>query len=110
MTKGLGLNRRKGLRGNRRSYFVELFRGRQKTAINIPHGTAEATAPIIISASRATEIPAFYADWFMHRVGIGHVKWINPFNGQPGYIVETVKMNDQRFGVEPKERISKRKA
>jgi len=74
MTRGLGLNRRKVLRGNRRSFFVESFRGWQKTAINTPHGTAEGIAPVIISASRATDIPAFYADWFMHRVRIGYLK------------------------------------
>ena len=27
----------------------------------------EAQAPVIISASRSTDIPAFYADWFMER-------------------------------------------
>ncbi len=26
--------------------------------------TVEAFAPVIVSASRATDIPAFYADWF----------------------------------------------
>jgi hypothetical protein len=71
---------------------------------------AEGIAPVIISASMTTDIPAFYADWFMHRVRIGHVKWINLFNGRPRYVVETVRMIDQGFGVEPKERISKRKA
>ena len=25
-------------------------------------------APLIISASRSTDIPAFYADWFFHRL------------------------------------------
>ena len=28
----------------------------------------EATAPVIISASRSTDIPAFYSKWFMNRI------------------------------------------
>jgi DNA repair photolyase len=46
----------------------------------------EAQAPIIISASRATDIPAFYADWFVQRLQDGYVKWKNPFNGVPLYV------------------------
>ena len=34
----------------------------------------------IISASRRTDIPAFYAEWFMNRVREGHVRWMNPFS------------------------------
>ena len=36
--------------------------------------------PVILSASRATDIPAFYADWFMNRLRAGWFKWTNPFN------------------------------
>jgi len=46
----------------------------------------EAQAPIIISASRSTDIPAFYADWFIQRLKDGYVKWTNPFNGVPLYV------------------------
>ncbi len=46
----------------------------------------EATAPVIISASRSTDIPAFYADWFINRLKGGYVVWKNPFNQQPMYI------------------------
>ena len=35
----------------------------------------EAQAPVIISVSRSTDIPAFYADWFMRRLKEGYVKW-----------------------------------
>ena len=36
-----------------------------KIHITIENGdSVEATAPIIISASRSTDIPAFYAKWF----------------------------------------------
>ena len=45
-----------------------------------------AQAPIIVSASRSTDIPTFYADWFIERWKIGYVKWKNPFNGSPLYV------------------------
>jgi DNA repair photolyase len=35
---------------------------------------------MIISASRRTDIPAFYADWFMKRVREGFFHRVNPFN------------------------------
>ena len=38
--------------------------------------------PIIISASRATDIPTFYSDWLISRVEEGYLKWKNPFNGK----------------------------
>ena len=46
----------------------------------------EATAPVIISASRSTDIPAFYAKWFFNRLEKGYCVWYNPFNQQPMYI------------------------
>ena len=46
----------------------------------------EAQAPTIVSASRSTDIPAFYSDWFIDRLKEGYVKWKNPFNGVPLYI------------------------
>lgn len=42
----------------------------------------EVPAPDIISASRSTDIPAFYADWFFHRLETGYSVWNNPFNGK----------------------------
>ena len=45
-----------------------------------------AQMPIIVSASRSTDIPAFYSDWFMERLNAGYVKWFNPFNGVPLYV------------------------
>lgn len=41
----------------------------------------DAQAPIIVSASRSTDIPAFYSDWLIQRMNDGYVKWKNPFNG-----------------------------
>ena len=46
----------------------------------------EATAPIIISASRSTDIPAFYARWFFNRLDKGYCVWYNPFNRQKMYV------------------------
>ena len=46
----------------------------------------EAQAPVIISASRSTDIPAFYAQWFINRLKAGYCVWYNPFNRQPMYI------------------------
>jgi len=37
---------------------------------------------VIISASRRTDIPAFYADWFMNRVRAGYFYRLNPFNNR----------------------------
>lgn len=45
-----------------------------------------AQAPLIISASRATDIPAFYADWFFRRLDNGYLRWRNPFSGQESYV------------------------
>ena len=46
----------------------------------------KAKHPVIVSASRSTDIPAFYSDWFFHRLKIGYSAWINPFNGVPMYV------------------------
>jgi len=48
--------------------------------------TFKAQAPIIVSASRSTDIPAFYADWFFHRLKVGYSAWTNPFNGVKSYV------------------------
>jgi DNA repair photolyase len=59
----------------------------QNTQIQRDNGIiAEAQAPVIISASRSTDIPAFYADWFFHRLKAGYSTWINPFNGVKSFV------------------------
>ena len=45
-----------------------------------------AQTPLIVSASMATDIPAFYADWFFHRLEKGYIRWRNPFSGQDSYV------------------------
>jgi DNA repair photolyase len=58
-----------------------------KTQITDEHGNnVKASSPVIISASRSTDIPAFYANWFLHRLKTGYSAWINPFNGAKSYI------------------------
>lgn len=42
--------------------------------------------PVIVSASRSTDIPGFYADWFLHRLKVGYSAWTNPFNGVLSYV------------------------
>lgn len=50
--------------------------------------------PVLISASRSTDIPAFYADWFFYRLDkAGYSAWTNPFNGVKSY----VSYKDTRF-------------
>jgi len=54
--------------------------------INAAHGPVDAVAPEIIAASRATDIPAFYAPWFINRLRAGHARWVNPFSGRPQFV------------------------
>jgi DNA repair photolyase len=53
----------------------------------------DAQFPVIVSASRSTDIPAFFADWFFHRLKLGYSAWTNPFNGVKSYVA----YNDTRF-------------
>ena len=57
-----------------------------ETTLFLQEEKKKAIAPTIISASRATDIPAFYPQWFMNRLYEGYSKWINPFNSRPQYI------------------------
>lgn len=57
-----------------------------ETVIETIDGSKKAIAPEIISASRSTDIPAFYADWFLNRLRQGYAKWVNPFNQRPQFI------------------------
>lgn len=63
------------------------FKGWQRVKMTTDEGqTVDSVAPEIISASRSTDIPAFYADWFINRLKKGYVRWINPFNGKSQYV------------------------
>ncbi|WP_300933708.1 DUF1848 family protein, partial [uncultured Duncaniella sp.] len=49
-----------------------------KIRITLDSGVSvEAQAPVIVSASRSTDIPAFYADWFFERLKRGYSAWTN---------------------------------
>jgi len=53
------------------------YSGEQRSAI----------APLIISASRSTDLPAFHSAWLVNRLKSGYVCWMNPFNRtNPQYI------------------------
>lgn len=56
------------------------------TNIIVDGRSVKAQAPVIVSASRSTDIPAFYADWFFDRLEKGYSAWTNPFNGVKSYI------------------------
>lgn len=46
----------------------------------------KALAPVIVSASRATDIPAFFSPWFFDRLDKGYCVWKNPYNGKDSYV------------------------
>lgn len=59
----------------------------EKIKIKTQNGDiVDALAPVIISASRSTDIPAYFSKWFMNRIEKGYCVWYNPFNQQPSYI------------------------
>ena len=60
-----------------------VFRGWDKGIIDLSDKTSQqAIFPVIVSASRATDIPAYFAKWFRHRLEAGYLIWINPFNNK----------------------------
>jgi hypothetical protein len=63
------------------------FKGWDRVIISTEQDdTVEAVAPVVVSASRRTDIPAFYAEWFIRRLQAGYVKWTNPFSGTLQYV------------------------
>ena len=65
-----------------------------KESIMLSNGRSVAIQkPVIISASRSTDIPAFYCDWFFNRLKVGYSVWKNPFNGVP----MAIKYDKTRF-------------
>ena len=59
----------------------------ERVRIIRPNGeVVDGVAPVIISASRSTDIPAFYAKWFINRLKAGYCLWYNPFNQKPMFI------------------------
>jgi Domain of unknown function (DUF1848) len=63
------------------------FKGWQKIKIKTDDGEiVDAIAPLIVSASRATDIPAFYSQWFFDRLQKGYLRWVNPFNHMSQFV------------------------
>lgn len=58
----------------------------KKTTINVDGKAQEAIAPVIITASRSTDIPAFFSEWLVNRLKAGWCAWDNPFNGRRQYV------------------------
>ena len=59
----------------------------EKKILTLKEGIAvEAQTPLIVSASRATDIPAFYSRWFFDRLRDGYIRWRNPYNGKDSYV------------------------
>lgn len=61
----------------------------RKEEIEVESGErVAAQMPVVVSASRSTDISAFYSDWFVERFngGNGYVRWVNPFNNVPLYV------------------------
>ncbi|MDA3901017.1 MAG: DUF1848 domain-containing protein [Spirochaetes bacterium] len=56
-------------------------------------GQKPARAPLIISASRATDIPAFYGKWLISQFEQGYTEWKNPYSG----IVNPVNLSKCRL-------------
>lgn len=53
----------------------------------------QGVAPLTLSVSRATDVPAFYADWFFRSLERGYCRWRNPFNRADTF----VSLKDVRF-------------
>ena len=51
----------------------------------------KASYPVVVSASRATDIPAFFAEWFSKRLAQGYCAWVNPFNAHQKMYVSFAK-------------------
>ncbi len=63
------------------------FKGWPKVSVKLDDGeVVEGIAPMLISASRSTDIPALYSSWFFHRLKCGYVRWVNPFNNKNSII------------------------
>ncbi|WP_301705076.1 DUF1848 domain-containing protein [uncultured Parabacteroides sp.] len=60
---------------------------RKETMILKSGETVPVFSPVIVSASRSTDIPAFYADWFFNRLKEGYSCWKNPFCGNKKYAI-----------------------
>lgn len=56
------------------------------SVLNIDGIEHSAILPTILSASRSTDIPAFYPEWFINRLQKGFIRWKNPFNQKDHFV------------------------
>lgn len=57
-----------------------------RVEIATPAGPREGIAPAVVTASRATDIPAFHSAWLLNRLAAGWCRWDNPFGGPSQYV------------------------
>ena len=58
-----------------------------KVEIKLENGEIkEAIAPVIISASRSTDIPKYFTKWFINKLEKGYLVWVSPFNRKEQYV------------------------
>ena len=60
--------------------------GKEVTIRRANNEMVRAISSIVVTASRSTDIPAFYPKWFINRLNNNYAAWINPFNGKTQYI------------------------
>jgi len=58
------------------------------------HSQREGILRVIVSASYRTDIPAFYADWFMRRLAAEHCRVSNPYGGSDYEVLLTPEAVD----------------
>ena len=59
----------------------------ERVKLKLPSGcTVDAIAPVILSVSRSTDIPAFHTEWFINRWKAGYSVWVNPYSNAPQYV------------------------
>lgn len=64
----------------------------EQPTLTLPDGSiVKASYPVVVSASRATDIPAFFAEWFSKRLAQGYCAWVNPFNAHQKMYVSFAK-------------------
>lgn len=54
----------------------------ESVTLGTPSGPAQAAAPVIVSASRATDVPACYGEWLLRRLRAGWCARVNRFSGR----------------------------
>jgi DNA repair photolyase len=53
--------------------------------------TLKTISPVILSASRSTDIPAFYSEWLFEIIKKGSLEWTNPYNNKNKQIISFEK-------------------